>query len=272
MAVALEQHGDGEPLVLVHGLATTRSVWRRVLPLLAHRRVVALDVPGFGASPPAGPGFALADVALRVADAVRDAGVEEPYDLVGHSMGGAVALELAARRPRVVRRLVLVAPAGLRPLPPQVTRASGLAAHRFIAARRRAEALADLPWGRRLLMWPGTADPAALPPGEVRALLTASRGATRTADALATVGSADLREQLRRLPLPVAALWGDGDRIVAPGGMDVVRELRPGAATATVPGAGHIPMVERPAAFVAALEDVLARTSPDGDIAVPAPS
>ena len=68
--------GRGEPLVLIHGLATTRSIWRDVAPrLAATRQVVTLDVPGFGASRPVGRGFDLDDVAARVADDLRAGGV-----------------------------------------------------------------------------------------------------------------------------------------------------------------------------------------------------
>src|ERR1700751_3332533 len=85
--LAYDDTGDGTPLVLVHGLATTRIIWRRVVPLLAdERRVLAVDVPGFGESPPIGPGFVLADVADAIDDALHDKGVNERYDLAGHSM------------------------------------------------------------------------------------------------------------------------------------------------------------------------------------------
>jgi pimeloyl-ACP methyl ester carboxylesterase len=258
--IAFDNQGSGEPLVLVHGLATTRVVWRRVLPLIARgRHVVTLDVPGFGESAAAGPGFALAEVAERIDSGLERAGLERPYDLVGHSMGGAVALTLAGRGPEAIRRLVLVAPAGLRPMPAALARGFGSFAARAIPLRRRAAALADFRWGRRLLMTPGTAEPASLPPGEVRALLAASDGATRVAEALSTVAAADVRALLARLPVPVGAIWGTRDRIVPPGGIDTLLALRPEAVTATVARAGHIVMVERPEQFAAALENVLSR-------------
>jgi pimeloyl-ACP methyl ester carboxylesterase len=264
-SLALEDHRppapSGEPpLVLIHGLATSRVIWRRVLPLLRERRrVVTLDVPGFGASDPVGPGFPLGAVAERIAGGLADAGLEKPYDLVGHSLGGAVALTLAAADPASVRRLVLVAPAGLRPMHPAAARAFGAAARRAIPLRRHAAPLADLGWGRRLLMTPGTADPVSLPPAEVRAMLDASRGAARIAEALAAAAASDLRPVLASLDLPVGAIWGSHDRIIPPGGVGTVLALRPGAPTASISGAGHIPMMERPEAFAAALGDVLSR-------------
>lgn len=261
--VALESRGRGRPLVLIHGLATTRVIWRRALPLLRPgRRVVLLDVPGFGCSPAAGPGFDLGAVAARIADALARAHAGPPYDLVGHSMGGAVALALAARAPQDAGRVVLVAPAGFAPVGATPARLFGALAPHAIALRRAAAPLARTGPGRRLLMTPGTVDAAALPAAEVRALLAASRGATRTAQALATVAAADLRPVLAGLTAPVGVIWGDRDRIVPPGGIDTVLALRPGAPVATIARTGHIPMVERPAAFARALDEVLRAASP----------
>jgi pimeloyl-ACP methyl ester carboxylesterase len=265
--VALDDRGSGEPLVLIHGLATTRVIWRHALPLLSKgRRVITLDVPGFGDSPPAGEGFVLDTVAERIAKALERAGLEKPFDLVGHSMGGAVALALAARDPGAIRRLVLVAPAGLRPMPAAAARAFGALAVRAIPLRRLGAPLADFGFGRRLLMTPGTADPASIPPADVRAMLAASRGATRISEALSTVASADVRPLLAKLPVHVGAVWGARDRIVPPGGIHTVQELRPEAPTATVPNAGHILMVERPEQFTNALENVLERLSLNGNM------
>jgi pimeloyl-ACP methyl ester carboxylesterase len=265
--IAFDDRGSGEPLVLIHGLATTRVIWRHALPLLSQgRRVITLDVPGFGGSPPAGAGFVLDAVAERIAAGLERARLKPPYDVVGHSMGGAVALSLAALDPGAVRRLVLVAPAGLRPMPEAAARAFGAFAARAIPLRRRGAPLADFGFGRRLLMTPGTADPASIPPADVRAMLAASRGATRIAEALSTVASADVRPLLAKLPVHVGAVWGARDRIVPPGGIHTVRSLRPEAPTATVRDAGHILMMERPGPFAAALEDVLGRLSRNGNI------
>src|SRR5258707_11221248 len=95
--LAFEARGDGPPIVLRHGLATTRMIWRRGTPELARRRrVIAVDVPGCGESPPVGPGFELGAVASRIVGGLERAGVTGPFDLVGHSMGGALALTIAA--------------------------------------------------------------------------------------------------------------------------------------------------------------------------------
>src|ERR1700754_2204443 len=80
--LAHEATGEGEPLVLIHGLATTRVIWSRVLPLLGRsRRLIAIDVPGFGESPACGEGFELEAVADCIGDGLRELGVSEPYDV-----------------------------------------------------------------------------------------------------------------------------------------------------------------------------------------------
>jgi pimeloyl-ACP methyl ester carboxylesterase len=252
--LGLDDTGDVDPLVLVHGLATTRLIWRRVVPLLAReRRVIAIDVPGFGTSPPVGEGFELEKVADAIDDGVADAGVDEHYDLAGHSMGGALALVLASRRPERVRRLVLCAPAGLTPRPALAAAAIGVVGEHLIAARRAAAPLAELAWARRLLMAGGAVDGAALPPSEVRAMVLASRGASRIAPALAAVASADLRPLLATLEVPLAAVWGARDPVIPLRTAEALRELRPDVAIEYVERAAHVAMMERPHEFTQAL-------------------
>ena len=151
--------GDAEPLLLIHGLGTSQVIWDAVVPGLARtRRVVTIDLPGFGRSAPAGPGFELGAVADRVARGLAAHGVSGPLDVVGHSLGGAVALTLAVDRPRLVRRLVLVAPAGLhaRTLPrPLIQGALGVGAEGRFAASAKG---GSPPWSR------GGSPPVVAPP------------------------------------------------------------------------------------------------------------
>ena len=256
--LALEESGRGETLVLVHGLATTRLIWRRVAPILDRgRRVVRIDAPGFGRSPAAGRGFDLAAVARRIAEGLDAAGVDPPYDLVGHSMGGAIALTLAAANPDAVRRLVLVAPAGLRPIPGVAAAAFGAAGAPLIALRRAAAPLTDLGWGRRLLLATGTVDGALIGPSDARAMVRASLGATRVRQALAAVAAADLRPLLDDLAVPLGLLWGAEDRIIPAAGAGPIVARAPAARIRLVAQAGHIAMMERPDAFAEALESLL---------------
>jgi pimeloyl-ACP methyl ester carboxylesterase len=249
--LAIDVEGDGPPLVLLHGVGTSRVVWRRALPLLAARRLVAApDLPGFGSSPPAGRGFALDEVADELADELDRFA---PFDLLGNSLGGAVALVLAARHPERVRRLVLAAPAGLSPHRRPIPALAGRTGSALIAARRVAGApLAGSAAARRLLLLGVVADPARLAADDARRMLRGSAGSRRIADGIAAVAGADLRPLLSRLAMPVAFLWGARDRVIP------LRALVTDAPVEVVAGAGHVPQVERPREFAAAVERLLA--------------
>jgi pimeloyl-ACP methyl ester carboxylesterase len=200
--LAIREEGTGDSLVLVHGAGTSSAIWRRTVPLLAgdHRRVVAPDVPGYGGSPAAGPGFALEEVTDRLAAGLDDAELPAPYDLVGHSMGGAIAILLATRHPERVRRLVLVAPAGLAALPRPAAGLLGAVAAPFAAARRTlATPLAGSALVRRLALAGVARDGARVPAEHARAVLASSAGATRIGPGLASAATADLRAARARL-------------------------------------------------------------------------
>lgn len=246
--------GDGEPLVLIHGWAARRSIWRHVIPLLGGRRIIAIDVPGFGDSPPAGPGFDLDDVARAIWDGLPTDG---PVTIVGHSLGGAVALTAAALEPERTRALVLCAPAGLRPLPARISPVLGAVGGRVIHLRRRATPLAATSLGRRLLMGANTAGGDAISQDDVVRMVMASDGAARLGASLRTVTSVDLRPLLHQAPAQLGALWGAHDRVVPTAIAEVVRMERPDAQVEIVPGTGHVPMMEQPAAFAAALSRLL---------------
>ena len=250
-----DDRGAGEPLVLLHGVASSRLIWRRVIePLAARRRVIAVDVPGFGESEPAGPGFELEEVADRL---VAGIGVER-FDLVGHSLGGAVAVATAARHPDAVRRLVLVAPAGLAPRATRVAAALGAAAERAVYARRvLGYQLAGRARGRRAMFGTTVADAARLHPADALLLLDASGGARRVSAGVRRALEADLRDDFAAAPMPVGVIWGTADRVVPYSGLEALRRLRPDAVVETLPATGHIPQVEHPAAFVEALERIL---------------
>jgi pimeloyl-ACP methyl ester carboxylesterase len=258
--LALDEVGRGDPLVLLHGIATDRRIWTLVAPELAQRwRVVTPDLPGFGESVPVGEDFVLDEVADRIVRGLAGRGIRGPFDLVGHSLGGGVAIALAGAHPRLIRRLVLVAPAGLRPFPLPVSNLLAAGADAVLAARRGAAQLTDVWWGRRLLLALTAADGAELPASMARQMVEASASARRTAPALATITSADLRPTLAALELPTGVIWGEADRTVPIRALDDITAARPDVVVARVADAGHVPMIERPEAFVTALEHVLGR-------------
>lgn len=256
--LALDDVGSGEPLLLLHGIATDRRIWDLVLgPLGDTRRVVAPDLPGFGESAAVGDEFDLLDVAESIIEGLAQRGITGPFDLVGHSLGGGIAIVLAAAHPQIVRRLVLVAPAGLRPFPVAVSTLLSAGADAVLAARRGAVALTDTWWGRRMLLALTTADAAALPPTLARQMVEASATARRTAPALATITSSDLRPKLATTRMPLGVIWGEADRTVPIRALDDLLVARPDALVTRIPDTGHVPMVERPAEFVDALRTLI---------------
>src|SRR4051812_4973256 len=113
--LSFSRAGTGPPMLLIHALGSSRAAWRPVVPRLAERfDVLAVDLPGFGDSPPV-PGDqepSPARLASAVDDLLDDLHIERPH-VVGNSIGGWVALELARLRP--LSSLTLLSPAGLWP-------------------------------------------------------------------------------------------------------------------------------------------------------------
>ncbi len=261
--VTIDVRGAGEPLVLLHGLGASRSIWRRAAPRLSRERLVLTpDLPGLGGSAPAGPGFDLGEVAEALAGPLAER-AGGSFDLLGTSLGGAVAVRLADAHPDLVRRLVLAAPAGFTPWPsPLAALGVGMVSDRVMAARRivgtRAPGSAMV---RRAFLWGAVAQPARLSAGDARAVFEASRGSERIGAALTAVLRADLRPLLRSLEVPLGLIWGERDRVVPVSTLESLRALRPDAVVETIPDAAHIPQLERPVEFVAAVQRVLEQLS-----------
>jgi pimeloyl-ACP methyl ester carboxylesterase len=108
-------------------------------------------------------------------------------------------------------------------------------------------------------MFAGTiADPGALHPDDARLMLDASGGGRRIADGVRQALEADLRDDLAAAAMPVGLVWGTADRVVPFAGARALRRLRPDARVEALPRTGHIPQLEDPAAFAAAVERLLA--------------
>lgn len=102
-----EERGQGMPLVLLHGLGETAEFWEYQIPVFAkHYRVITVELPGFGRSTHLIKAYSIASVAQHVWNLLDRLGVKK-FHLIGHSMGGAVAQQLALDHPQAVSRLVL---------------------------------------------------------------------------------------------------------------------------------------------------------------------
>lgn len=249
------------PLVLLHGIGADRNEWVLSLPLLARRqRTLAFDLLLHGGSDrPAGAGIdfrvrLLADAVvggLEVLGRENGEGVRR-INLLGHSLGGAVALDIARRFPRLVERLVLVDSAGLPPAEALTPLSAALpfAPRGFSEARRLLKTSVHSPILANDLVAAG----AALYKGRRR-----NRPQLMRLLASLAAGEDCLDErQLARISQPTLVLWGANDRVFPVAtGRRLVAAL-PHARLEILPRCGHVPPVERPLAFARRVEAFLA--------------
>jgi pimeloyl-ACP methyl ester carboxylesterase len=247
--LAVEIAGSGSAVVLLHAFPLDRRMWRGVTPALAARhRVVAIDLPGFGESPLSSEPWSVDDAADAVIARLDGLGVVSPA-IVGLSMGGYVALAIAARHPGRVGALVLCdTRAGADGPPAREGRDAGRAA----LARGEREAFLGSLLDR--LVAPGA-------PAEIRAELRRLADA-QTTDALraALLALRDRPDRTALLPslrLPALVMVGAEDALTPPSEARAIAGAIPGAALVEIAGAGHLSAVEQPAAFASALLDFL---------------
>jgi pimeloyl-ACP methyl ester carboxylesterase len=246
MTLAYTRTGAGAPLVLLHPLGADRGAWRPVIPALAARfDVIAVDLPGFGDSPvPDEP--TPVGLARRVADLLDELGIADPH-VAGNSLGGWVALELAAIRP--VASLALLSPAGLwRRHTPLYTRTS-LRVMRWMAVHATGvlSRLVGHPVGRLLVLGQTHGRPVEVSPEYARAAIRA----LSTSPGFDATFAATLDRRFEggaSLDVPVAVAFGTRDRILLAHQSRHLDELPPGTRITPLPRCGHVPMADDPPA------------------------
>ena len=255
--------GEGEPLMLVHGLGGAASNWLALAPaLLPGRRLIVPELPGHGGSPPLPGAPGLDAYADSVAALVEHVGVGTAA-VVGHSFGGAVALRLAIRSPELVDRLVLAGAAGISSatrraryaltITALVQPGKRIAPHRLLVAR--SAVLRTLVFGR----W-GAADPPAFPPDVAESFLSGPARHTDTASGARALVLDDPRQELERVRCPCLVLWGARDtQLPIADAFEYARRLR--APLRVIADCGHLLIGERPDACADAIESFLARST-----------
>jgi pimeloyl-ACP methyl ester carboxylesterase len=222
---SLEAGAGAQAVVLVHGLSGSGRWWSRNLPALARRyRVAVPDVVGFGRSRWPGPLPDFDGLADVLAEWMSATGVA-PAHLVGHSMGGQLALHLAHRHPGHVSRLVLVDPAG-------IPRARGPRQ----LLRFALELASPARWG----------DPLFLPVMVGDAVVAGPRTIVR---ALLHILRDDVRPLLPHIHVPTLLVWGERDSLVPLEHARQMRQAIPDSRLLILRGAAHNAMVDRPARF-----------------------
>jgi pimeloyl-ACP methyl ester carboxylesterase len=250
-------------------MAGTSDNWSGVLESLAqHHTVIAPDLPGHGASAGGRGDYSLGSLATGLRDLLLMLG-HERATLVGHSLGGGIAMQFAYQFPEMVERLVLVSSGGLGPEVSPILRAAALpGADLFISATARAGQTAGGVIGRGLStlgLKPGP-DVAEVARGYA-SLAEPRRRKAFLATLRSVIGtegqqiSASDRLYLAEA-VPVLIVWGARDPIIpARHGEDAHRAL-PGSQLEIFEGAGHMLQMEQPGRFIAVLERFLAENDP----------
>jgi pimeloyl-ACP methyl ester carboxylesterase len=268
--VAYRMTGSGPPIVLIHGITASSRIWEEVGPRLArHHTVLAPDLLGHGETAKPRGDYSMGAFASGIRDLILSLDLG-PATIVGHSLGGGVAMQFAYQFPERTQRLALISSGGL-----------GRRVHSFLRAATLpgSELVLPLLAGRQVL-GAGRAVGRAL--GRVG--LQLGNDALEMARGHASLGDAESRaafvhtlrasvdaggqrvQAVDRLylaaELPLLILWGARDRIIPPGHGRRAHKMVSGSRFELFEAAGHFPFLDEPERFVATLEDWIATTEP----------
>jgi len=272
--VSYRRCGEGPAVLLIHGMAGSSITWREVMPLLAHAHdVIAPDLLGHGESAKPLGDYSLGAFASGLRDFLGALGVERAT-VVGQSLGGGVAMQLAYQHPELAERLVLVNSGGLGREVNWILRALALPGAEYLMpvffpsfVRAR---------GNRISRWlhrQGIRAPHAAEMWRAYQSLvdTENRQAfVRTLRAVVDPGgqSVSARDRLYlTTAMPALIIWGDCDGIIPIEHAHEAHSAMPGSRLEIFHGVGHFPHVEQPRRFVEVLSDFISSTEPaSGDL------
>jgi pimeloyl-ACP methyl ester carboxylesterase len=261
--------GSGPVLLLIHGMGGTFENWQAVIEPLARRHtVVAPDLPGHGRSAPGGGDYSIGALAAGLRDLLVALG-HQRATLVGHSLGGGIAMQFAYQFPEATERLVLVSSGGLGHEVSLLLRAAALpGADLFIAAT----ATLGSTVGRALARGLGivgvrpTADVSEVARGYASladrdrraAFLATLHGVIDTGGQRVHAGDRHYLDE----GMPTLIVWGDRDPIVPLHHGQNAHAAIPGSRLEVFEGVGHLPQLEAPGRFISVLEQFIAENEP----------
>jgi pimeloyl-ACP methyl ester carboxylesterase len=258
--------GGEEPVVLVHGLGGQWQNWLENIPRLGQeRRVLALDLPGFGLTPEPSDGKISISGYGRVVDSFCDKLGLGEVDMVGNSMGGFVAAEVAIQFPERVSRLALVSAAGITSadaLQAPILTIGRLASAIATNTAARFRVLAARPITRHASLALVARHPRLLKPDLAYEGFFKGAGKGGFDAALRACLDYDFRDRLPEVKVPTLIVWGEKDSIIPVRDANEFERLIPDSRKVVMEDTGHIPMAERPQAFNDVLVEFLAESGP----------
>jgi pimeloyl-ACP methyl ester carboxylesterase len=242
--------GEGPPLLFLHGAGGVPA-WEGVLPLLSrHYHVYAPLLPGFGQSTGLDHLDDQWDLFLHGFDVLEALGLERPY-VLGESLGGWLAAEMAALRPKEIGRLALAAPLGLWRDEAPVVDLFGHMTHELVPYLFHDP---ETPAAQRMLALTSLfSEKDDRTEEQVELLIGLVRGLRTAAKFLFPIPERGLEKRLPRITAPTLVVWGDGDRFVAPLYARLFADRIPGARLAMIERAGHLIGLERPEPYADAV-------------------
>jgi pimeloyl-ACP methyl ester carboxylesterase len=264
---------SGEVLLLLHGMAGSSQTWRSVIgPLSRRYRVIAPDLLGHGDSAKPRSDYSLGAFAVLLRDLLDELGITRTT-VVGHSLGGGIAMQFSYQHPDYAERLILIGSGGLGPdvgLTLRLLSAPGAELVMPVIAPRRVLAA-----GERVRSWLRNVGVES-PRGEEiwRSYRTFADAPTREAFLRTLRSVVDYRGQavsaLNRLStksdMPVMAIWGDRDAVIPVEHAYAARQARPDIRLEVLPGVGHFPHVERPHEVAGLIEDFVPSRTPSVEV------
>jgi pimeloyl-ACP methyl ester carboxylesterase len=270
--LAYREAGEGPTLLLIHGMAGSSRTWKAVMPELArHFHVIAPDLPGHGESAPPTGDYSLGNLAATLRDLLGVLDVQRST-IVGQSLGGGVAMQLAYQHPELAERLVLVCSGGLGREVSWMIRALSLPGAEYVAPVIFPGFVRDL--GDRVagvVERLGVRAPQLAEMWDAYATLTIPEhrdAFLRTVHAVIEPGGQAVSATDRlylAAAMPTLIVWGDADPIIPVSHGIAAHEAMPGSRLEIFEGVGHFPHAEEPERFARVLLDFLATTEPAAD-------
>jgi pimeloyl-ACP methyl ester carboxylesterase len=230
--------GDGKPVILIHGIGASSQIWRRNLHALAQdHRVYAPDLIGFGQSEKPRPAYTMAGHVSCLHNFLGHLQIEKA-SLMGHSMGGLIALDFCLAHPEMVDRLILVDSVALRNSSPSFTeRLICLPALGELFVLFRSKLILKRFVAREFYYRPESVKDEMIEP-----LMQADRAAVLKLTRI--IPRTNRREAIKGIKTPTLILWGDQDRAIPRPHALILQQLIPKSQYRIFKGAGHHPEIE----------------------------